>query len=243
MRIDFSTILARDMDIAEFSLRQLIFEIRYDDAYILWDRAGDIHRRIARLWPGSQLVEGTPNQQSLQSDVASIVTGFKTAHIAARKPTSILQFSDQFSETLAIWVDALELTRFTRVGTRVVYRKSFPSVETANQAMVGLGLIRVPQSPIFNHKSGLYAADLRLVWQDEASQTQVVLRAERQEMEVKGLFDDSGMNEKKTADSVVVDLDRATIGIVELTKFRMADWLKGIQHLMSRDLNRVLNGQ
>lgn len=109
------------MELSDFKIRQVIFEIRYDDAYILWDRAGAVSSDLTRIWPNLKLAEGTPNQQSLRSDDASIQTGIASSNVVLIQPDNIVQFSEQIEETLRIWVASLEINKFSRIGTRVIY--------------------------------------------------------------------------------------------------------------------------
>lgn len=228
------------MEITDFNIRQVVFEIRYDDTYILWDRAGSIAEETAKLWPGVRIVEVAPNQQALRSDDATIVTGVNSSHVAILGPNSIVQFATQMEETVSIWAKFLNLKKFTRVGTRIMYTRPYDSQESASQAIVNLGLVRFPASPIFNHKNELHASDIRLYWQDDVSQTQVIIKSEHYELDIPGLPDKPREKQKKTADVMLLDIDRATRGVVELSKFRVGDWLEGVRHLVSRDAGRIL---
>lgn len=228
------------MEISDFKIRQVVFEIRYDDAYILWDRAGSIAEEITKLWPGAKITEGAPNKQSLKSDDATIVTGIRSSHVAVVGPNSILQFAAQIEETVNVWVRSLNLTKFSRVGTRIMYARAYDSIESASKAIVNLGLVRTPAAPIFNHKNELHQTDIRLLWQDDVSQTQVIIKPEHYDLEIPGLPDNPAEKQTKTADVMLLDIDRATRGTVELSKFRVSDWLEGVRHLVSRDANRIL---
>ncbi|HUX90721.1 MAG TPA: hypothetical protein VMV48_08535 [Gallionellaceae bacterium] len=231
------------MELSEFKIRQVIFEIRYDNAFILWDRAGGISRDLTKIWPNLKLTEGTPNQQSLRSEDLSIQTSLLTSHIALIQPSNISQFSEQIEETLRIWITSLEIKKFSRIGTRVIYAKTFESEDLAQKAVMNLGLVKYPEAPFFNHKIPPRSSEVKLLWQDDSSQTQIIVKSEHQEVEVGGLSDNPRDKHKKTADVMLIDIDRATRGDVELSKFRVVDWLEGVQHLIARDVKRILNSQ
>ena len=46
--------------------------------------------------------------------------------------------------------------------------------------------------------------------------------------------------EVRISDHVVLDIDRATQGLVDVNKFRVTEWLSGVRHLISRDVSKLL---
>ena len=229
------------MDIDDFHIRQIVFEIRYDNAYAIWDCAGAVTSEIAKLWPGATLGEVSPNKQVLQNDDASIQTTISRAHVALQQPKGITQFADQINKTLKIWINALDIKKFTRVGTRVMYTHQYPTQEAADNAVVSLNLVRYPTLPIFNHKVMPKESEIRILWEDETTQTQVIIKSEHHKMEILGFLDAPREKQEKTADVMLVDIDRAIKGDVPIEKFNTSEWLEGVRHLISRDLNRILN--
>lgn len=227
------------MLLSDFKIQQVVFEMRYDDAYILWDRAGRIHQDLTKLWPGTRLREGTPNQQVLRSDDVEVTTGHSISRVALFLPKTISQRVDEVTETFRIWTTELELTKFTRIGTRVIFFREFQTEEEANRAVVDLALVKYPSSPFFTHKTLPNATDLRITWQDEAIFTQVLLKSEHLEMEIPVSPYSSASKEKKVLHAMVLDIDRATRGTVELAKFRIGDWLQGVEHVINRDAPRI----
>lgn len=228
------------MKLSDFKIRQLIFEVRYADSYLLWDCAGRLHSEIARIWPGTSIQEASPNQQALQGDNVSIVTTIANSRIVLAHPTSIAQYSEQISQTVKVWLKYLEVSEFTRIGTRVIYDRPYNSEDASNQAVVDLGLVNYPQAPFFNHKDKPYSVDIRLLWRDDVSQTQIIVRAERHRLEIGGANQFSMEKEVRISDHVVLDIDRATQGLVDVNKFRVTEWLSGVRHLISRDVSKLL---
>ena len=50
------------MDISHFNLHSVSFEVRYDQAYLLWDRAGSIWHDIRQTHPKLVLKEANPGK-------------------------------------------------------------------------------------------------------------------------------------------------------------------------------------
>lgn len=228
------------MKLADFKMRQIVFEIRYDSAYVLWDRAGAIAKEISRLWPGLELDEGKPNSQSFSDDIVTVNTGLTSSYVAIRQPKKILEFAEQIAQTTDVWVSFLDLTKLSRVGTRVMYGKEYDTREGASKAVVDLGLVKFPEPPFFNHKELPKQCDLRLYWEEEGLQTQIIIKPERHELKMVASLPGRPIEKKREfSDAVLLDIDRATRGTIELSKFDVAEWLKGINHLVSRDVDRI----
>lgn len=228
------------MELSDFKIRQVVLEVRYDDAFALWDCAGRVHQELSRLWPGTTLQKVAPNEQLLRSDRVEILTGIKTSRVALLFPASILAAIDPMAETVNLWVTSLNIAKFNRVGTRVIFARSFSSEDAANKAVVDLGLVRYPTAPIFNHKGRPYENEVRIRWQDTVSQTQVLIKSEHQEIEMTIPSEGGEETQKKKLDFMLLDVDRATKGTIQLSKFRTRDWLEGVQHVISRDAPRIL---
>jgi hypothetical protein len=228
------------MELKDFKIRQLIFEIRYENAYQLWDCAGVTTQELIEIWPGSTLNDGQPNQQSIKSDKTSLTTGINTSQIVINYPKTIIEYSNQIEETLKVWVKHLKITNFTRVGTRVIYSKNFSDTKLADKAIVDMGLIKYPNLPFFNFTTLPSVSDLRLYWEEENSQTQILLKSEHQQIEVSG-FDEQEERQINSKHYAILDIDRATKGTIELSKFKAHEWLDGVKHIISRDIDKFLN--
>ena len=228
------------MELSNFKIRQLVFEVRYDDAFLLWDCAGRTNAELAKIWPGTRLDEASPNQQSIKSDKLSIVTGINSSRVVLICPTTIVQYSDQLAETIKLWIEFLGISEFTRIGTRVIYDREYDSEESVNSAIIDLGLVNYPAAPFFNHKEKPFASDIRLLWKDEVSQTQILIKAERHQLEIGGLPSNPLQKEVRISDHLLVDVDRSTHGLVEVAKFRVSEWMNGVRHLIARDLPKLL---
>ena len=209
---------------------------------ILWDRAGRIHEQLAVLWPNTTITEATANQQGLQSDQVQIVTGLGKSHTVLKNPVSITKANEQLAETLKIWNAELELRTYTRVGTRVIYRKIYPTEIEANEAVVGSGLVRFPELPIFNHKQASTSCNATLFWKDDSITTQVILKSEHKNLAIRD-SDFPDLEKPHDLYYVTLDVDRGTRAPVDMEQFRLEDWLKGVQHVIARDIDKVLNGK
>jgi len=229
------------MQISDFYIRQVAFEVRFEPAYRLWDVSGVLFEQMNRIWPNTGDGKIEPSHLQLKSDTVDLNLTLRSCSVRIAKPKSVVQFADQIAATLETLFLHLDVKSLGRVGTRTIFAKSYPTAQAAIAATVALGLVRPPPAPIFNHKIGLAEAQARMVWRDDSMQTQVLVKAESQAFEVSGFDEFKDVPRKSESHLLILDIDRGTIGDVERSRFRASDWLHGVQHLLNRDINRLLS--
>lgn len=229
------------LEFAQFKLTRLVLELRFDAAYLLWDRAGAIFTRLALMWPGTKLAEANPAQQVLKGENIHLVTSLQSVRLILFRPTTIMQRAAAIEQTVKVWVEQLELQEFTRVGTRCLFNRSYESEEAANGASVEAALVATPRSPIFGFRTPVSATETVVVWKDQDLVTRLAIKPEHKRLQFSDVEDFPEEKIDRTLHSVLIDFDHATAGKVDATKFRTQDWLKGVQHIIHRDMPRYLN--
>jgi hypothetical protein len=139
------------MILDQFTLHSVIVQMVYEDAFIIWDRAGDIARGMSRIWPGLKLVDGQPNQQTLTAPGVQILTGLRTSTFTVRGAKALDQtHTRQINDSCSLLRDSLELENFQRVSARSVYVRKFENIKDANSAVTALGLLKWPNERVFD---------------------------------------------------------------------------------------------
>jgi len=234
------------MILDSFKTHTLIFQIQYANAYELWDCAGAVGRRLCKVWPGLTLREGQPHQQIFVGDRAVIQTGVGNSTVTLSgdkvfEQRKVLQIKESFE----IWCEFLDLDVLDRVSTRVQYSKQFPSLKEANAELFALNLARWPNTKVFEQplesdKNGL---DIAYRFEDESSFSLLRVKTEQIKAEVEldpELFDEPKITKER--DRLVIDFDRGLLGSTNARKFLVDEWIKGYQHILRRDIEKVLKG-
>ncbi|NMF99689.1 hypothetical protein GPA27_20125 [Aromatoleum toluolicum] len=235
------------MILDSYSLHSLIVQFRYPNAFELWDRAGAIARRVAAIWPGLELTDADPRQQTLRGNGVQLQTSIDTATVTLRRPKTLdARKIQQIKETFDVWRQSLELENAERVSTRGVYAKDYRSIREANAALFAMNLIRWPTTKVFDQPldAELNSVDLQYRFEDTNSFSFLRLKSEHVKYEVDldaEFVDQTEIRGEKCR--LVIDFDRGLLGSVSTDKFRMDDWLKGFQHLLRRDLEKVIGSQ
>lgn len=232
------------MILDSFKINNAIIQVQYPEAFLLWDRAGEIGRQVSKIWPGIKVTEGQPQQQTLSGNGVSIQTGFSTSTITLSGELGFSQLNvRRVCDTVDVWRKTLEIETFNRVSTRVIYEKEFESLKKANDALFALNLVRWPTDKVFDQPmdSEQNGVEVNYRFEDDKSFSFLKLKADRRTYQVNldpNLFDEPTIS--KTKSQMVIDYDRGLLAPLDAEKFRMDEWLKGYQHILRRDIEKVL---
>lgn len=234
------------MILDSFKLSSVIFQIQYSEGYEIWDHAGAISRKLCNIWPDLKFSKARPEQQILTGKGVTTDTTLQKATITLLGEKSLDQRKiDQLTETFEVWRDLLKLDDLKRVSTRAIYIKELPSLKEANAEQIALNIARWPSGKVFDQpiESEKNGFELRYRFEDDNSFSILTLKTEQVIYEVEldpNFIEDS--EHKVTKNRVVIDFDRGLLGSVKAAKFRMEDWIKGYQHILRRDIEKVIMG-
>lgn len=131
----------------------------------------------------------------------------------------------------------------TRVSSRVLYVKQFPTMREANEELFKLKLCRLPKSKVFDQPadSPKNTFELTYRFEDEASFAFLRIRTEGVRLEFKADKEFTTLKDtSETKNRLIIDFDRGLIKSTEAASFRMDEWLKGFMHVLRRDVEKVL---
>lgn len=235
------------MILDSFKTQSAIIQIHYADAFLLWDRAGEIARHISNIWPGIKFSEALPQQQTLTGEGVSIQTSFSKSTITVSGEHALNQLRvKQICDTYDVWRKELELNELSRVSTRVTYSKNFDSLGKANAELLALNLVQWPDTKVFEQplESERNGLEIQYRFEDDNSFSLLKLKAEQLKYEVNldpNVFDEPMI--RKLINRTIIDFDRGLLSTVNASKFRMDEWIKGYQHILRRDIEKVLKSQ
>lgn len=155
-------------------LRQMVFEIRYDNGYLYFDRCGKILNAIAKE-AEEWVVGGQVNPQSTQ--LYSLRNGSRLVFNASScsvhmdrsgsenliKDEDVSEFSAQTTTATSIVIDELGLQEFSRVGFRAWYHFACDSKQEADDWIRELGVCTVDERMITSYGGSLENLSLGLV--------------------------------------------------------------------------------
>lgn len=231
------------MILDSFKLHTVVVQMRYDDAFELWDRAGDVARRLSTIWGELKLTESQPQQQTLKGKGVTVQTSFRQSTVNLTGPKSLDQSrTQQLVRTFDVWRDSLALKDLKRISTRATYVKEFSSIQAANAELIEFNLVRWPSTKVFDQpvNGDLNGPELAFRFEDKNGFSVLRIRAEQIKFEAD--LDPEWFSEpevRQVKNRLIIDFDRGLLGAVSSEKFRMDEWIKGFQHVLRRDIEKV----
>lgn len=225
-------------------LKQATIEIRFNDAYLLWDRAGFIWSEANSKFPNMKPVTVTPNEVKFMSDNRfEFSLNLDKAHIIDTRPSPSLKELQEHAEYfIDLVTDSLSLNIFSRIGFRLIYQKNFPDKLMAASALLSKKIISAPDDKLFNIKGSASMPRYSIVWEGETAATKVTIAAQNKKIDFDGL---SGVDEIPSVhiekSEIIYDIDYYTLKNISKGQFNTKDWIQQIYHIIKRDSRSFLS--
>ena len=222
---------------ADFNLTLAVCELRYDSAYLLFDRTGRICEETCSHYTDCTVISALPNQTIFKSAEGSFAVELAKCSFTTR--TSLERFPGDCSAFFKIVIANLELKAFTRVGFRIMLKKDFKTLAEAQAALNSLKLTSLPQTKRFGIATE--PVEVLLRWQDEQLGTTWRLKAENGKIDI--VLPPELEAEKpeihKTFNGLVLDIDYYTAAPVGVPQWDV-DWIRNAQRIVKRDTDTIL---
>jgi hypothetical protein len=230
----------------DYKIESLTLQIQYVTSYEIWDKAGEIARELTNIWPDLELVDGQPQLQTLTGKSVQVQTGHRTSNITLASLKSIdAQTMERLTQAFKVWRAGLSLDKLSRLSTRAIYTRKYPTLGEANKALRDLNLVNWPGGKMFDQPEAGWqnVPDILFRFEDEKSFSFLRFKTEQLKFESKApvLFDipDTSLE----IDRLVVDFDRGILGSINADVFMMDKWLEGFQHVLRRDIEKIVGAQ
>ena len=232
------------LNLDAFKLFQTTFEIRYDEAYLLWDKSGEIWSNVSREWPNLKIHKAEPNNTTLSVDNFQLSATIDKSNIIDLKPSSSLsEFTTRTDKFIKIISNTLKIREYSRLGFRLIYVKKYTDKESAAKALLDLKLFKYPTSKCFNIDGKLLQPRYGYNYEDDSSSVRIAIEARETKVDVDshpGIEELSPLHLVKH--ELVYDIDYSTVGKVYIGQLDVKEWISQVYHLIKRDSNKILGG-
>jgi hypothetical protein len=232
------------IDFSSFNLHQVTFELRYNDSYILWDRAGALWSKIQTKWPKLTILNIAPSVNKFRiEDKYDLSVEINKSHIMNIKPSNNL---DSFIEDAKVFLtevlEELNVTHLTRIGLRLIYEKKYPDKKAASEAMLLTKLLKIPEGRYFAIDGISLLPKYSIAIEGESKGVRISLSAQEKTID----FDSPpGINELPslhlTKSELIYDIDYYTIATTSVGQFNIKEWLTQAYHIVRRDSKSFLS--
>lgn len=231
---------------SSFRRKQIAYELRYDNAYLLWDRTGWIWTHLKSHVGNLTTNTVSPNRTVFFADGRySLSVSLDRASIIDERPEasadSTFELITAFSE---IVLSGLEVAILTRAGTRFQYSIECRNLNEAKNIVNSMHMTVNPNKKLFNIEPASIAPAYKVEVNDGA--LGYIFQAYAQELVLQleplpDIISLIGAAEKKVTSQFVIDIDFMTKNPLPVESFDAKTWLSGWQKAINRDMDAMLN--
>jgi hypothetical protein len=201
-------------NIRKISLDKIIFQTKFEEGFLYWDRCGKIWKRIIKKWKGLSTIRIDTSSALFQLDGHNLTLGFDSTNInttqnEADDPKLFAEFTN---DCISIISEELEIDSFTRIGNRFQFLYPVGGTDDFYNINEKLGIVKYPQNFLDAWGSKPELVSYKINFSDESGDminsfsTGFVDRKLLYEMPKSVVVDDSKVIKK----AVLFDIDRYT---------------------------------
>jgi hypothetical protein len=234
--------MPRSLSIDDFKPYSITCELRYKNAYLIFDRTGQIIEDMRRFIPEINISSASPQQTGFTSNEET----FNLEVGACRLTRGQIDkggenFAKHCKAFFDIVTDRLQIEVFTRIGLRYIAKMEFKSESEAKVAITGLQLSNLNPAKRFNISE---MSEILLRWEDSEIGAMFRLKAETTTInlttapELKQFLP---IVEKKII-GLTLDIDYYTVAPVEREQLNFEEWLVQKIRVIKKEAEGILQG-
>jgi hypothetical protein len=229
------------LSISDFSVALAVCELRYANAYRIFDRTGEIMETVSDSFSDLLPVSNTPQQSTFSSKEGTCALELSQCRfMTERRDPDPEVFGGHCKTFFGAVVDALGIRVFSRVGLRIIFRKEFGSLQEAKTALTSCNLSGLKPGMRFGASEHWDEAMFR--WEGVKIGGLMRMKAEKREIHVglTGEAQDGDTRIDKVSTGVTVDVDYYTVAPVEPSQWDPATWVPQSMRIIRKEVDRIM---
>ncbi len=234
------------MNISEFTLQKTILEVRYEPAYLHWDRAGSMWQTASEEWRGLELSSAEPSATVFKwKNMYDFSVRLERANVTVHFPGSTVEHEGYkvFDKFIQVVSSALEIDEFSRIGFRSIFEKPYASEKDATAALTELGILKPPAGKHFGVSGDLTILSFDARWEGAELGSRVRVGTHKEDIDFEP---PPGLDELKSLHlsrhKIVYDVDYFTTASTSVGQFKPLTWIPSVMQVIRRDAKDFLGG-
>ena len=218
-------------------------ELRYKNAYLIYDRTGQIMQEMQGLFTNIAVAAATPQASQFTAEEGTFnleiaATRYTTGRVGKHSEIFIHNCNSFFNSV----IDRLEINIFTRIGLRCILKKEFQTEDEAKAALAAVPFPGSAPRKRFNIAEG--PTEVLFRWEDKQIGAFVRLKAETTEVtiNVQPEFRDVIPKFEKKLIGLTLDVDYYTVAPVEREKWIGHEWIPAKLRVIKKEVDGILQG-
>jgi hypothetical protein len=234
------------LPLSSFQRAQFTLELRFDEAFILWDRTGVLWQAIQRQFRTLKHTQVSPNQTSFTGDDRfGLIVGLDKAIITDHRPSGGASGTvDVMSRFVEAVIEHLHIAVFNRVGSRLIHRLRCKDAEEVRARLAQALPMKFGSREFFSVKPDRISQHFKLDVSDGELSYTFQLYASERKFDFEPPPEMAGVGLEPLHDTInelMLDIDLFTAKPLPTESFDAKVWLSGCSKMVSADTDRLLD--
>jgi len=231
------------LTIDDFKPFSVTCELRYKNAFLIYDRTGQVLQDIKNNFTNIAVTSGSPQQTAWVAEEGSFTLELGACRFTANR---LDKNGESFAKHCEVFFDAvatqMEIGVFTRIGLRYIARRECKSLDEAKTAIASMSLANLKPTRRFNSSDS--PTEILFRWEDKEIGAFVRLKAETAEIKLSAPPEMSEYVPKidKEISFVTLDVDYYTVAPVEREQWNPLEWVPQKLRTIRKESDGILLG-
>jgi hypothetical protein len=229
--------------VADFKIHRVVCEARYTDAYLLYDKTGQLLEDVRRSFTNVKVVVAAPNQTLFTADQGAFGIEVGQSRFTSDEPDPKLEkFGKQCKDFFDVIAEDLKINVFTRIGLRTFFHRECKTKEETLEVLAAVDLINLKAGVRFGVEGA--PSEISVRWEDKQLGTRFALGVQAAQIdlllppELKGDRPDI----HKAIVGLNLDVDYYTVAPVDRGQWNPAEWIPQKIRLIKKEADKILQG-
>jgi hypothetical protein len=231
------------LTIDDFKSSNVTCEVRYKNAYLIFDRTGQVIEDLRESFTDISISVASPQQTTWTTNESTLVLELGACRLTS---TCLDKSGEAFAKRCKAFFDAvvhnLQINLFTRIGLRCIYRKEYKTVDEARTALEAMTLVNL--KPVKRFNSSDSPTEVLFRWED--SQVGAFIRLKAESIEIKSTIpfelQDTVPSIDKKINSLTLDVDYYTVAPVDREQWDPEEWLPQKFRIIRKEIDGIIGG-
>jgi hypothetical protein len=230
------------LSLSDFVIERIVFEARYPQNFLLWDRSGELWTQLGRLFPALTLVTAQPNNTQFETDGYSLLCSADALRITCKGEISFSSFKEAAASFFDSCVQTLRIDKIDRLGLRVIFAREYKAIGEAAEAAFSFGKLLKPSSDFFKTDGVPNLVDWRLSWQGSTVGVQLMVRTEDRKVNAQLPWELRSVAtiSVKNFCALVIDADYFTTAPLYRDQVSADEWLRSSDRSIRKGIEKEL---
>jgi len=233
---------------SDLILGQTVCELRYDMAFLIFDRTGAVCKECKSHYPDLKLIAASPATTSFTFGTQTYIIEQTTSRVICSTPHHDPKaLAAEAAPFFDIVLSAFEIPVITRIGLRQTFFQVFPGRDDARHALQRLKFYDEPSDSHFGIKNPAQEITLRWESDDIGAMLHIGSLPDSVSMPVADLMQIAKKNkeERKIREEFTslafVDVDFYTVSSVLRSQWDAEEFIATNSHVIKKNIRSILN--